>query len=692
MKTVNFLEADCCSAAVIKRRTLLPGATGEPDGIFEKSLKSVSAKQRSIEFKCELAKRIINNPEKFEFDIDEQEEIQFKVGAITSPAPGMQYVQGLGSSIVPGNLTRYRRPVRSASWSALTPGGSNRGILGRLGASAYGAVKPERGFRCQEGFQFGGQFTNEQFSTCGRQIFSLPAMLLGRALRGSFSKPRGSTRYQSLAYGSYSQQMYDPSTSISKRSPDIPKVGLSKLSVRSDAEKAVYDSFDGVDQVTARLVRKDGFVLEPVVSPAVLRTVPDNRNMENSTYIMSVFSPKEIGNDELGLLSNSGVDKIAYVFPNGGVVELKKNRKLTVGERRKLGKTVSTAQKISIAKDPTVRLKFVSSEMGDGIGYVENLKVKNPNDLISVGQKNGSKKLIRRWYYEVFAKNNKPAKIQKETSNTSKEKSVAITTLTGAIKHLNQGGNISNIAPSMRFLALKRSALYKQRKFGSGANLFERGDGLTLFEIKPKNDFEHIYAGITAELQQSLGVAAPEVYSLGAGRQSSYLITQAQDSFGKGSINRNSFESLPMEDMLAITVSDWLMDTKLRDPSNVQPVKISGAMRAVPGSNPGASSSKNRTSVSMPDFFKRDLRDQWRNYFEKLQTNQKRKVLELLTALLERASSVSPKEIAARLNIDNTLSSAEKNQIDIYDTIYTARLGALRNSRKLFSKIIGAAE
>ena len=69
MKTVNFLEADCCSAAVIKRRTLLPGATGEPDGIFEKSLKSVSAKQRSIEFKCELAKRIINNPEKFEFDI-----------------------------------------------------------------------------------------------------------------------------------------------------------------------------------------------------------------------------------------------------------------------------------------------------------------------------------------------------------------------------------------------------------------------------------------------------------------------------------------------------------------------------------------------------------------------------------------------------------------------------------------------
>ena len=147
-----------------------------------------------------------------------------------------------------------------------------------------------------------------------------------------------------------------------------------------------------------------------------------------------------------------------------------------------------------------------------------------------------------------------------------------------------------------------------------------------------------------------------------------------------------------MEDMLAITVSDWLMDTKLRDPSNVQPVNISGAMRAVPGSNPGASSSKNRTSVSMPDFFKRDLRDQWRNYFEKLQTNQKRKVLELLTALLERASSVSPKEIAARLNVDNTLSSAEKNQIDIYDTIYTARLSALRNSRKLFSKIIGATE
>ena len=690
MKTVNFLETDCCPSAVIRNRILFPAATNEPSGIFEKSLKTVSAKQRLVEFKCGLAKKILNNPQIFEFD---PSEVQFKVGAISSPAPGFQYIQGAGSSLVPGNLTRYRRPIRSATWSTLTPGGSNRGILGRLGASAYGAVKPERGFRCQEGFQFGGQFTNEQYSTCGRQIFALPAILLRGALKGGFSKPRGSIKYQSLAFGSYSQQMYSPSTAITSRSPDIPKVGLSKLSLRNDAEQAVYESFSGTRQSAARLIRRDGFVLEPVVSPAVLRTVPDNRNMENATYVLGVFSKQEIGNDELGLLSNSGVDKIAYVFPNGGTVELKKNRKLTVGERRKLGKTVSSAQKMSIEEDPTARLKFISSEMGDGIGYVENLKIKNPNDLISVSSNKGSKKVIRRWHHEVFAQTQKPKTVKNETSNTSKEKSATITSLAGAVKHLNKGGSVADILPSIRFLALKRSSLYKQRKFSDGVNLFERGDGLTLFKIQPKNDFEHIYAGVTAELQQSLGLAAPEVYSLGEGRKSPYLITQAQDSFSLGSINRNSFESLPMEDMLAIAVSDWLMDTKLRDPSNIQPVKLAGSMRAIPGSNPGSSpSSRNRASVNMPDFFKRDLRDQWRQYFEKLQIEQKRKVLSLLTALLERASAVSPREIAMRLNVDNSLSAAEKHQIEIYDNLYSMRLSNLRNSRKLFTRMIGALD
>ena len=198
MRTVTFSESDCCPQQIVtKNRFILPRAVDEPYFIYEVPLSGFSAKQKAIEFKSLLARKIAFNPESFEI----------KAGIINTPTPGLQYVQGAGSTIVPGNLTRYRRPVRSASWSALTPGGSNRSILGRLGASAYGAVKPERGYRCPEGFQFGGQFTNEQYTTCGRQLFALAAMLVRRGLGQTTNRRTGAIWFLVFMSRSYRQHI-----------------------------------------------------------------------------------------------------------------------------------------------------------------------------------------------------------------------------------------------------------------------------------------------------------------------------------------------------------------------------------------------------------------------------------------------------------------------------------------------------
>ena len=207
--------------------------------------------------------------------------------------------------------------------------------------------------------------------------------------------------------------MYPSGTALSSRSADIPKVGKLSAETRNDAENAIYGSMAESSEPAVRLIRQDGFVIEPVVSAAVLRTVPDNRNMENSVYAMRINSPSELGNDELGLLSNSGVEKVSYVLPNGGLLQLRKARPLTVGERRKLGKTVSASSKIDISQDPSARLKFISSEMGDGIQYSERLGIKNPNDLIRVRGKDGRKMTVRRWHYEAFLKQKKESPKQK---------------------------------------------------------------------------------------------------------------------------------------------------------------------------------------------------------------------------------------------------------------------------------------
>lgn len=684
MKTVTFSESDCCPQQIVtKNRFILPRAVDDPYFIYEVPLSGFSAKQKAIEFKSLLARRILSNPEQFEM----------KTGIVNSPAPGLQYAQGLGSTFVPGNITRYRRPVRSATWSALTPGGSNRGVLGRLGATAYGALKPERGYRCPEGYQFGGQFTNEQYTTCGRQLFALAAMLIRRGIGKTPNRRTGVIPYQELTSGNYRQQMYPSGTALSSRSADIPKVGKLSAETRNDAENAIYGSMAESSEPAVRLIRQDGFVIEPVVSAAVLRTVPDNRNMENSVYAMRINSPSELGNDELGLLSNSGVEKVSYVLPNGGLLQLRKARPLTVGERRKLGKTVSASSKIDISQDPSARLKFISSEMGDGIQYSERLGIKNPNDLIRVRGEGGRKKTVRRWHYEAFLKQKKESPKAEVEVNLG-EKEELINDLRAAVRHLNSGGDVGRVASSIRITAMKRSSLYKSKKFKDGVVVFEKGDGLSLYEIQAQNDFENLGAAVSAQIQQGLGIAAPQVYLLQPGKRSSYLLTQAQDAYGRGSIDRNKFNSVPVEDMLAIAVSDWLTDTSSRNPSNIQPVVIGGRLRAVPGINPGALIGKMNTryDIDFNKLYAENLSDQWRNYFDTISREQKQRVVKLLEQLIERAKSISVAEISRRLSVDGNLIPAEKIHLKLIEKLYDSRLKRLSASKKQFLQTIGATK
>jgi hypothetical protein len=234
--------------------------------------------------------------------------------------------------------------------------------------------------------------------------------------------------------------------------------------------------------------------------------------------------------------------------------------------------------------------------------------------------------------------------------------------------------------------------MYKSKKYSDSVNVFERGDGLTLFEISPSEDFEHLSAMVASDVQQSLGIAAPEVYSAGNGKRAPYILTQAQDSFGRGSINRGSMDQLPVEDMIAIATSDWLLDTRRRNPSNIQPVRLAGRLRAIPSSNPGVALSgkpKGRTSTTIDSFFSEDARDQWRLYFEKLRDEQKVQVLKLLSALIERARSSSIDEIISRIMSDGQISSSEKTHLTAVRGLYESRLSALSSSRKQFIKILG---
>jgi len=147
-----------------------------------------------------------------------------------------------------------------------------------------------------------------------------------------------------------------PGNIIISRNPNvvIPKVSAYNKNAALARIKEMVDGLSNHRSRAARMVRRDGFVLEPVVPARVLRSIPDNRDMEGATYLLSAFSAKDFGNDEVGLLSNTGVSSVIYVMPGGSTISLSKARELNCGRKKKTRQNNKSRRKNGKYKRPSI--------------------------------------------------------------------------------------------------------------------------------------------------------------------------------------------------------------------------------------------------------------------------------------------------------------------------------------------------
>jgi hypothetical protein len=682
MKTV--LTSSCCDGKsaqpIVKVRHISPALALSRQNAFREPLSSFSDKTNAIRYKCAMQRGGVKR------------DYSVKVGATGSSSRILQSIQGVGSAIAPGNFSNVRSPIRSRVYSALTPGGGN--IPG-----GFGALKPERGYRCPEGYQYGGRFTDSRFSTCGKQLFDLPGIIgqtIARVLRGD---PR--SNFQRVS-GRDVSALSVSGELIQSRAPQIPKVSTANRQRKNSELDKIVGAMKSVNDSYSRLVRRDGFVLEPVVTPAVLRTVPDNRDMEGATFVMNALVGEDIGNDELGLLSNTGVENVTYVLSGGSTISIRKARPLTVGERRKLGKTISSAEKTRRGEDPVERLRLVAAEMGDAIAYEENFEnIKNPNEVITVNLPAGrGKKQMRRWMYEAFYRKKKKSNMVSRASQMEMiPEDEKIKDLASAVRHLNNGGSLENLAATVRSEAIKRSNLYATGKIKNGVVLHERADGQTVFEITPDKQYEHLGAALASDLQRWMGLAAPKVRLSGSGKKRNYMLGEAQDVIDFGTQERaTDISAMPAEDIAGILISDFLTDTINRNPSTIAPIRIGGRMRAVSSLNANAGLAgmsaaeiSQRRQMGMNDFFNRRQQDVYRQYFQQLKEAQRRKALVLFEQLMDRASDFDFRRFRQRLAVDGMLSESEKVHLEILEKLFERRVDALKSSANTMKAIIGLA-
>ena len=587
--------------------------------------------------------------------------------------------KGVGHTLlslaIPGDSDPIRSPVRSAFYRAVTPG---------FGMGRGGSRRGEnRGYRCPEGFQHGGRFTDSRFSTCGMKLFDIPG--LGRAIGAALGASRAyDSEGKPTTPGLYLEAQRGRKPNIL-----IPKVGgISRKAMMANIE-ALVTELGKSDKRMYRLVRKDGFVLEPVVPASVLRVIPDNRNMEGSAYVMSALSRNDFGRDEMGMLSNSGVNKLVYVMPGGSTVSISKNRELSVGERRRLGRLVASASSRKSDTDPLAPIRYVVGEAGDYLTYEENFAgIRNPHQLVGNGQR-------ERWVEEVFAGRGglkRRAQLTEEMRETESFGQVnsRITTVEGAMAHIQRGGSLGDLKPSI-IAKLIASEEYSKRLDGNALRIGSR----TYMLEKQKAKYAAVSERFAEDIQEFLGVQSPDVFPVGKGDRRSFLRERPESAIIGSSINRSkNWDDLPVSDVAGLFVSDMLTDVRNRKPESVVAVDLGDTTYGMSILNDGAGLTNlseieisKRMKMRIDELMRDAVGSRYSDYYRKLKTTQQAQMRKLIATLLRRARKFNFNQYRDRLNSSGELTEGEKIHMNVLGKIFEQRIRVLSNVSELRSSL-----
>jgi len=581
----------------------------------------------------------------------------------------------LTSIAIPGDISPIRSPIRSAVSRTLTPG--------KPGISMSVPKKPNRGYRCPEGYQYGGRFTDSRLSTCGMKLFDIPSPL-GMAISAIKRSVRRAS-YEKIESGILEGILSEDPTI--RRDPNIiiPKVsGFNRAAFLAQI-KEMINGLSATSRPASRMVRRDGFVLEPVVPARVLRSIPDNRDMEGAAYLASVLNARGFGKDEVGLLSNTGVNSVVFVLPGGSTVSLSKARELTVGERRKLGKTIRVAESKATPSDPTGNMKYIADEMGDGISYSESfVNIKNPNEIL-----NGKPK----WVTSVFSSANMPKNPETASSRETVSSSAIgkkITSIDEAVQHLLNGGSLSDLSPDILAKVLARKDLVSLKKINNRQSMVVI-NGQQYIVYSPTSKYAHLSERFASDVQQYLRLDSPDVLMIGKPSDTRKYIVQGVESAIPGSVfNPNGkLADFNPEDVAKMMVADFLTDQRNRDLTSIHAMTTADGEVPMFGQNQTSGLTDlnkieitKRMKMSIAEFYNSGSQINYSEYYQALKIEQQLAYRRMLEQLITRARNFKVADIKRRLKKDG-LSAGELAHLEIIEKIYSSRLTILSSSKKM---------
>lgn len=325
--------------------------------------------------------------------------VDFKVGLFRSRSGFGRGLQAIGSYALPGDLSKFRKPGRSALYGAATPGGGGGG--GRLGRRIGGERQYER---CPGGFEFGGRFGKN----CGRRLFKLPGEGVASGLE---RQARNIQRLADATNPNAPKGRVNPITGRPlkdgpiqiQREVNIPNVGPKNIAKRDAAVSAAANAVVSNKDNPALLVRRDGTTLAPSVPITDLGRLRRNADMENGIFVVAQKDAKTIGEKEIPALLSSDLDGIVFGFPGGGRLSVTKQRELTPSDTRRLNGAFKRGAAAAEELDYDAGIRSMVDASGGAIKYDARFPgIKRPYERVTVENAKGARRSVARWVYSIF--------------------------------------------------------------------------------------------------------------------------------------------------------------------------------------------------------------------------------------------------------------------------------------------------
>ena len=592
---------------------------------------------------------------------------------------GRRVGRAVVSLIVPGDSSDIRSPVRSAIYEALTPGGGKnrgrRGLLGRIGGDSAR--------RCPAGFENGGRFANSALSNCGAMLFRsvINGLEGGRGgIGGGIGAPSGISGRR-VGAGPYGD------SPISSRDANVPPIGKPSSKKRQETIDKEIRAASWANGLQMRMVRADGFVMEPVSSIQRIAKQRNNKDIINAAWITTLNSPKNIGGDEI-LLLGAGVTRIDYAVPGSGSISLSTLKPITPSRASALKRAVETARRSEGDEGGMALREMVRLSKGD-VSYSESFPgIDKPNELVVVKRGNETK-TVPRWIYESWMSSEAQGKKKGEGSWSIVD---VVVSPDGSGEAVDSSAKITATAESLSSTdSFRRGdvlAKGKSSDWGNDRKLFQMNDGTRWVETQTTG-VEHLGFVVGNDIANALGVSAPTSHISGKADARRPVVQMTED-FPDGRVNKNiALKDVPGEDLARVILLDYITDNRGRTPATLLPLKGKGTdVVSFSNSKNLLASGGSVKTLDFQSYLKQDGSSEWILEAIAEQEQIKKKLAEMYEQMIENSRKFDWDAYRARLS-GSGLTSAEKNHLEIIEKLYRSRTETMIQSRKSFLATLG---